>query len=74
MLLRIVSGTLNHVPEANKQTKSAGRADMSPTLRGGQSTVSRGEKTLFYRESRKKIRLVSDSIGYVRIGTPIGYY
>ena len=38
-----VSGTINHVPEANKQTKSAVRADTSPTLRGGQSGLSRRE-------------------------------
>ena len=37
------SGTLNHIPELNKQKKSAGRADPSPTVCGGQSSSNRSE-------------------------------
>ena len=42
----IVSGTINHVPDANKQTKLAARADMSSTLRGGQSSLSGGKTNI----------------------------
>ena len=57
------SGTINHVPEANKQTKSAARADTSPTLRGGQSSLSGGEANIVL-----PLNKISDSINHVRIG------
>ena len=52
----IVSGTINHVPEENKQTKSASRADMSSALRGGQSSLGGGETNIVLLWKKKVSR------------------
>ena len=64
------SGTLNHVPESNKQTKSAGRSDPSPTVRGGQSSLNRSEVNFSIpgnvKVSHGRFRLENDHVGLGR--------